>query len=86
MKKLSRQRAWQLRQKAEGNCEKCGKPSPEKSWCDSCANKYRPFKKRHPLKSAWEKVDFSRSVKDIALEFGVCKRAVLLQKKKRTKP
>ena len=40
--KISRQRAWQLKKRKEGNCEQCGKPALEGyRGCLKCIRKIR---------------------------------------------
>ena len=36
---LSRQRKWQLKKKAEGLCQNCGKPAEKGIWCKACGRK-----------------------------------------------
>lgn len=39
---LSRQRRWQLKQRANNRCQGCGKPKPSNCvYCDKCGERYR---------------------------------------------
>lgn len=77
----SRQRRWQVRKRALGLCVRCGQPSDGRSECDACARRIGT-KKRHPLKSAWEKIDWSLPDAVIAAALGVGLSAPLYHRKK----
>lgn len=83
---LSRQRKWQKARRAIGLCVICAKPSTDKDQCDECAA--NAFEKRggigttrrHPAKSAWNAVDWSKRNREIAEALGVVESAVRYQR------
>jgi hypothetical protein len=76
-KKISRQRRWQIKQRENGNCQICGKPSPLKSNCDLCAK----VKKGGSLKKNWIGIDWSKSDQEIAKEMKVSRTTVWRRRK-----
>ena len=82
----SRQRKWQKDRRAIGLCVICGKPSTDKDQCDDCAAKAFVKRggvgstRRHPAKSAWSAVDWSKRNREIAEAFGVVESAVRYQR------
>lgn len=74
---MSRQRNWQLAQKAAGNCTRCGATAQGRTLCDTCAKK-KGVMRRKPLKSAWANVDWSNREPNavIAARLGVTEEAV----------
>ncbi len=51
---VSRQRKWQIKQTAAGNCEKCGqKLNLYKKHCDVCAEKHRAYTRKVRGSKAW---------------------------------
>ena len=83
---LSRQRKWQKNRRAIGLCVICGKPSTDKDQCDDCAEKAFVKRggvgqtRRHPTKSAWNAVDWSKRNSEIAEALGVVESAVRYQR------
>jgi len=83
---LSRQRKWQKDRRAIGLCVICGKPSTDKDQCDACAEKAFVKRggvgttRRHPAKSAWNAVDWSKQNSEIAGALGVVESAVRYQR------
>lgn len=77
---MTKQRQLQLRYKAEGRCEKCGEPSPERSYCDACAAR-NGTKKRNPLPSEWAAVDWRMQSRFIAEQLGVSVTCVCMHRR-----
>jgi hypothetical protein len=71
--------------KLEGLCEKCGEPSNFKTLCDQCAA-YRGVKKRFPLKSQWDAVDWNMRDSAIAKILGVTQTAAMYYRERHNKP
>lgn len=82
MKKVSRQRRWQIAQMKMCNCQICANPSQGRSRCDACAKRISKVKYRKPLKSQWAAVDWSEKDRVIAGRFGLTPTAVYYQRRK----
>lgn len=81
MKTPSRERLWQLKQKASGNCQCCAQPSQGRSYCDTCSKRHG-HAYRKPIKSTWAAVDWNQPNASIASTFNVTVSAVHYQRKK----
>ena len=77
----SRQRRWQLAQKAKGNCTCCAKPAKGKNYCDDCAKRHGTKKRRTANKDAWSRADWSLSNGELAKLFDVTPAAVTYRRK-----
>lgn len=51
--KISRQRKWQLKKKAQGLCIICGKPAVNSRHCEQCYVKQKELRRRYSVK--WRK-------------------------------
>lgn len=90
---MNRQRRYQKRRNAEGNCAQCGKPAQGgKTVCEDCAEKRsiadhgRPRRYSRPGPDAWNAVDWTRPTKEIAAELGVSSQSVSKQRRRRGLP
>jgi len=79
----SRQRLWQLKQRAGGRCQQCGAPSGGKSRCDACAVKYGGVLRRSFTVAQWDVVNWARRDNAIASGMGVTGAAVGYQRRRR---
>jgi hypothetical protein len=93
-KPISRQRAWQLKNKEEGKCTNCGCFTFYKNMCNLCIKKTKEkqlhrYKDKNPeivrriSKQEWDQIDLTKPAKELCKELGVTTQTIYNQRKKR---